>query len=196
VFDAVDPAGPFTEVAEPHLGVNASAAAGGLNNGDEDLFVDNDGKCYLVYTDWKKGGDVVIEELDAAYHSGTGNFARLGQSSTEAPSLFRRNNLYYITYSDPNCGYCGGTGTSYKVASAPLGPWAAGSKVSANSCGGQPNHVSILPGRTGVVYIFQSDLWLNGNPTETLANQFWAPLSFDANGKIANIVCSASTTLN
>ncbi len=196
VFDGDNPAGPFTEVAEPHLGVNASAPPGGLNDGDADLFVDDDGTCYLVYTDWVKRGDVVVEQLDAAYHSGTGKTARLGQSATEAPSLFRRNNLYYVTYSDPNCGYCGGTGTSYKVASAPLGPWMPGPKISGNSCGGQPNHVSILAGRTGPVYIFQSDLWLNGNPTETLANQFWAPLSFDANGKILNIACSATATLN
>jgi hypothetical protein len=196
VLESDNPIGPFTEIGEPKLAVNANAMPAGLNDGDENLFVDADGKAYLAYTDWVKNGDVVVEELDAAYHNGTGRYGRLGQSSTEAPALFRRNDLYYVTYSDPNCGYCAGTGTSYKTAPSPLGPWSTGAKISASSCGGQPSHVSVLPGRSGTVYVFQSDLWLNGNPSETYANQFWGPLSFDATGKIQNIVCAPTVVLN
>lgn len=36
--------------------------------------------------------------------------------------MFRRGDRYYVTYSDPNCGYCT-TGTSYLTAPSPLGPW-------------------------------------------------------------------------
>jgi hypothetical protein len=57
---------------------------------------------------------------------------------TEAPCLMKRNNLYYVLYSNPNCGYCA-TGTSYKTAASPLVPWSGGTKISVNSCGGQPS---------------------------------------------------------
>jgi hypothetical protein len=121
VFESGSPEGPFTEVATPRLAVNGDIPPG-LNNGDHELFADRDGTAYLVYTDWRRGGDIVVEQLDRRWTSGTGRFTRLDVSATEAPSMFRRGERYYITLSDPNCGYCT-TGTSYFTASAPLGPW-------------------------------------------------------------------------
>lgn len=103
----------------------------GVNNGDHDVFVDRDGTAYLAFTDWKVGGEIVVAELDPTYLSGTGRFVRTGTRATEAPSLFRRGDRYYLTYSDPNCGYCI-TGTSYVTASSPLGPW-TGSGVNNDS---------------------------------------------------------------
>lgn len=121
VFESRTPAGPFTERAVPRLAVNGDIPPG-VNNGDHDLFVDRDGTAYLVYTDWRRGGDIVVERLDDRWLNGTGAYARLGVSATEAPSMFRRGDRYYITLSDPNCGYCA-TGTSYLTATSPLGPW-------------------------------------------------------------------------
>jgi hypothetical protein len=121
VFTSASPTGPFVEQAVPHLGVNDTVPPG-VNNGDEDVFVDRDGTAYLVFTDWRTGGDLVVEQLDPSYLSGTGRYVRLGTRSTEAPSMFRRGDRYYVTYSDPNCGYCT-TGTSYLSAPSPLGPW-------------------------------------------------------------------------
>jgi Glycosyl hydrolases family 43 len=120
-FESSSPAGPFTERDVPVLAVNAGIPPG-VNNGDHDLFVDDDGTAYLAYTDWRRGGDIVIEELDRRWLSGTGRYVRVGVTATEAPSLFRRGGRYYLTLSDPNCGYCT-TGTSYFTASSPLGPW-------------------------------------------------------------------------
>jgi glycosyl hydrolase family 43 len=130
VFTSASPIGPFTEQAVPHLGVN-DAAPVGVNNGDEDVFVDQDGTAYLTFTDWRAGGELVVAQLDASYLSGTGRFVRLGTRSTEAPSMFRRGDTYYVTYSDPNCGFCT-TGTSYLRAPSPLGPW-TGSATSADT---------------------------------------------------------------
>jgi hypothetical protein len=121
VFTGSRPTGPFVEQPFPSLAVTAGVPAG-LNNGDHDLFVDRDGTAYLVFTDWRRGGDIVVEKLDGSYLTGTGEYVRLGLTRVEAPSLFERGGRYYLTLSDPNCGYCT-TGTSYLTAPTPLGPW-------------------------------------------------------------------------
>ncbi len=196
VFTATSPTGPFTETTVPTLAVNDNAPAGGVNNGDETVWVDDNGTAYIAYTDWRANGDIVVERLSSDYTTGTGAYTRLGQSSTEAPAMFERNGTYYLTYSDPNCGYCGGTGTSYRTASSPLGTWSAGTKVTSNSCGGQPSFVSQLATTSGTAYLYGSDLWNNGNANEALANYFWTPLSFDGNGKINPITCSDTVSLD
>jgi hypothetical protein len=122
VLSSASPTGPFVEEPTPQLAVNGGLPAG-LNNGDHDVFADRDGTAYVAYTDWRSGGDIVVEKLRPDYLSGTGEYTRLGLRSVEAPSLFRRGDTYYLTVSDPNCGYCGGTGTSYLTAPTPLGPW-------------------------------------------------------------------------
>jgi beta-xylosidase len=145
VFTSRSPAGPFTEVEEPKIAINNDKPAAGLNNGDHDLFVDDDGTAYLAMTDWRAKGAIAIEQLTDDYLSGTGKVVtQVTSEKTEAPGLFKRKGIYYVTYSDPNCGYCSGTGTSYKTASSPLGPWSAAKKISDNSCGGQPSFVATL----------------------------------------------------
>lgn len=193
VFTSESPIGPFVEKTEPRLSVNNDKPAAGLNNGDHDLFVDDNGIAYLAITDWRAGGAIAIEQLTGDYLSGTGKVVtRVTDTKTEAPALFKRNGVYYITYSDPNCGYCSGTGTSYKTAPSPLGPWSAGKKISDNSCGGQPSFVSTikLPGDT--VFLYGSDLWNNAAKNEALANFFWAPLTFEKDGSIQPIECIKS----
>ena len=195
VFTSPKPAGPFVEIAVPALAVNNDAPVAGLNNGDHDTFLDDDGKAYIAYTDWRTGGGIVIERLDSTYQSGSGSHVKaVTPGATEAPSLFRRGGTYYVTYSDPNCGYCA-TGTSYRTASAPLGPWSQGVKVTANSCGGQPAFVTPVGLGSGTAYLYGSDLWNNRAKNEALANYYWAPLAFAADGAIQPIVCQDSVTL-
>jgi hypothetical protein len=190
VFTSKTPAGPFTEVAEPKLAVNSNAPAAGLNNGDHDTFIDDDGTAYLAYTDWRTKGTIVIEKLTSDYLTGTGEVVRsVTDGQTEAPGMFKRNGIYYVVYSDPNCGYCPGTGTSYKTAKSPLGPWSEGKKISDNSCGGQPSFVSTIKLNSGNVYLFGSDLWNNAAKNEALANYYWAPLTFNADGSIIPMTC-------
>ena len=190
VFTSQSPAGPFIEVAEPKLAINHDKPAAGLNNGDHDLFVDDDGTAYLALTDWRANGAIAIEQLNDDYLSGTGKVVtQVTEGKTEAPALFKRKGVYYITYSDPNCGYCSGTGTSYKTASAVFGPWSAGKKISDNSCGGQPSFVSTikLPGDT--IFLYGSDLWNNAAKNEALANFYWMPLVFEYDGSIRPMEC-------
>jgi len=195
VFTSATPTGPFTEIAEPTLAVNSDAPVAGLNNGDHDLFVDDDDVAYLAYTDWRTGGTIVIDRLDENYTSGTGDHVKAVTSgSTEAPCLMRRNDTYYILYSDPNCGYCT-TGTSYKTAPSVLGPWSEGIKITETSCGGQPSFVSVFKLENETIFLYGSDLWNNGAKNEGLANYYWAPLTFDADGAINPIVCQNEITL-
>ncbi len=190
VFTSRSPVGPFTEVAEPMLAVNRDMPAAGLNNGDHDTFVDDDGTAYLAYTDWRTTGTIVIEKLSANYLTGIGECVKsVTDGKTEAPGLFKRKGIYYVTYSDPNCGYCSGTGTSYRTAPSPLGPWSEGVKISDNSCGGQPSFVSTFKLNSGTIFLYGSDLWNNAAKNEALANYYWAPLSFAADGSIKPLEC-------
>jgi hypothetical protein len=195
VFTSTSPIGPFTETAVPTLADTSNAAVGGLNNGDHCLFVDDDGTAYIAYTDWLAGGAIMVEQLNAAYTSGTGAFVQVTAGSTEAPALMKRNGTYYILYSNPNCGYCAGTGTSYQTAASPLGPWSSGISISSNSCGGQPSFVSTLQLGSQVIFLYGSDLWNNGNANEALANFYWAPLAFAADGSINPISCQDSVSV-
>lgn len=193
VFTSKTPVGPFTETAEPKLAVNGAMPAGGLNNGDHDTFVDDDGTAYLAYTDWRAKGAIVIEKLSNDYLTGTGEHVEaVTPNTTEAPGMFKRNGIYYVVYSDPNCGYCSGTGTSYRTAKSPLGPWSDGKKISDNSCGGQPSFVSTIKINLETVYLYGSDLWNNAAKNEALANYYWAPLKFEDDGSIKPLNCSDS----
>lgn len=193
VFTGKSPIGPFIEVAEPKIAVNSTMPAAGLNNGDHDLFIDDDGTGYLAFTDWRTKGTIVVEKLTSDYLSGTGEFVNfITAEKTEAPALFKRKGIYYITYSDPNCGYCSATGTSYKTAKSPLGPWSEGKKISDNSCGGQPSFVSTMKVNSETIYLYGSDLWNNAAKNEAQANFYWAPLTFAEDGSINPLNCLTS----
>lgn len=201
VLESSTPTGPFVERGVPRLAFNAEGRPGLVNNGDHNLFVDDDGTGYVVYTEWAQGnGDMVIEQLTPDYLSGTGRYARLGVWRTEAPSMFKRNGRYYLVLGDPNCAYCP-TGSFYYTATSPLGPWSRPRKLNPNSCGGQPTHVSRLPAPDGKDwYLYQSDLWLATDPSrapggdlnQAPAPQFWAPLTFDSRGEIEPVRCDRS----
>jgi len=196
VFTSKNPTGPFAEAGEPTLAVNSDMPAAGLNNGDHDTFVDDDGTAYIAYTDWRTKGTIVIEKLNADYLSGTGmHIKAVTKGKTEAPGLFKRNGIYYVTYSDPNCGYCAGTGTSYRTAPSMLGPWSEGIKISDNSCGGQPSFVSTIKLDHDTVFLYGSDLWNNAARNEALANYYWAPLEFNADGSIKPMICKDTVNL-
>jgi hypothetical protein len=192
VLTAASPTGPFTEVAEPVLAVQGTGA--GFNNGDMDVFVDDDGTAYLAYTDIRGNHDQIVERLDAGYTSGTGAYARLNSTFTEAPSLFRRGGIYYHL-DGPTCGYCTGTATRYRSAASPLGPWSAATTINPNSCGGQPSFVAAVPTTAGTAYLYGSDLW-TGENNEALANFHWAPLTFAGDGSIAAFACRSGVPLD
>jgi hypothetical protein len=193
------PTGPFVEQPIPRLAYD-DGAPGQVNNGDEDLFVDDDGTGYIVYAEWRvNGGDIVVERLTPDYLSGTGEYVRVGTHHSEAPSLFKRGGEYYLIASTPPNWAYGKATTSYFRASTPLGSWSKGRSISSESCGGQAAHVAQLPTASGGSwYLYQVDLWLNsdstggGDANQAPAPQFWTPLSFDSRGAIQPIRCRPS----
>jgi beta-xylosidase len=187
VFTAARPTGPFHEAPVPHLHGPGADPAG--INGDENLFVDTDGTTYVIYTDWRTYGGLVVERLNRSATSGAGPHSRLPVHGAEAPSLFVREKRYFVTYSDPPCGYCARTGTSYAVARSPLGPWFKRRRVSADSCGGQPTMVTALGTRRDATFLYQSDLWDGGNANQFRANYYWGPLRFTSRETLARLRC-------
>lgn len=184
VLTSRSPSGPFQELDErdaQRVAVNADGQLRIPNNGDPSMFVDDDAIAYLSYTDWQRGGDLIIERLNASYTRGTGEYVRLGMTHVEAPAMFKRGATYYLTYSDPNCGLCAGTGTSARSSPSPLGPWSAPIKLSDDSCGGQPSHVTRVVDKLGAeTFIYQSDLWdPAGKGDQRKANHYWGPLEFE-----------------
>jgi hypothetical protein len=200
VLESETPVGPFVERGVPRLAFNMDAPPKLVNNGDHNLFVDDDGTGYIIYTEWRESqGDLVIERLTPDYLSGTGEFVRLGTSHSESPALFKREGRYYVTASTPPNAAYGRSATSYFTASSPLGTWSSPTRISEDSCGGQPFHVSRFPTPDGGEwYLYQSDLWLNsdgveaGDLNQAPAALYWGPLNFDRSGRIRPITCRRS----
>lgn len=190
-YTATNPVGPFTPT-----GVTPVLASP-LWLGSEDIFTDAAGVGYVAYTvinlDDNNSHDIFIEELDPTYLTGTGKVYRFGMNPVEAPSVFQVGGWWYLTYSDPMCGYCGGTGTSYQRSQSPLGPWEAMGRISEFSCSGQPSNVSVITVAGTVVALYQSDRWqqVDGsyNPNQALAETHIEPLQFDTDGGILPLSC-------
>jgi hypothetical protein len=106
-----------------------------------------------------------------------------GLTSVESPGVYYDRDLkaWVLTYSDPNCGYCAGTGTGFATDGSQSltgdDAWAVQANTgrsrtgpldtSTTSCGGQPGGVDMLGGRA----YEQVDLWAGtswgeaGSPT-------------------------------
>ena len=176
----------------PTLAVNNSAPVGGVNNGDQAVFVDDDGTAYLAYTDWRSGGDIVVERLTLDLPH------RHRQLRPPAPDLDRgaravqaqRRLLHHLLRPELRLL----RRHRHLVQDRRRRRWAPGRparSVTTNSCGGQPAFVSAIPTTTGTTYLYASDLWNNGTTNEALANYFWAPLSFNVARRIQPITLPA-----
>lgn len=146
-------------------------------------------------------GTMGIEQLDIWWANGiatntSGAVRSIAYlTNVEAPGVWKdtATGMWVLTYSDPQCGYCSGTGTGYIVsqtsltdtapATSPLGVWlgptnigfnppANGRRlVSGTSCGGQPRTVAVVDGQP-----YQwIDLWV-GATNETSAGVRLEPL--------------------
>jgi hypothetical protein len=181
VLVASSPAGPWLETAPPSL---AAGGASLFSRGDEDVFVDSAGRGWIAYTVIDGSGpvDVAVERLTSELTSGTGEMRLVGLRSVEAPSLFERDGDFFLTYSDPACPYCSGTGTGVAVAASPLGPWVVAPRLSTTSCDGQPAGVTRLRLGDDPIWLYVSDRWDKGRPNQAAARTWWEPLAFDGRG--------------
>ena len=99
-----------------------------------------------------------------------------------------------MTYSDRTAATAAAPAPRYKTATTPLGTWSAATKVTTNSCGGQPAFVRD-PTSSAPRTCTRSDLWNNGNGNEALANYYWAPLSFAGSGAVNPFNCAATVSV-
>lgn len=106
--------------------MNTNVALQFQDNGDEGLFVDDDGTAYVIYTTLSRGHSISIERLSADYTTSLGANASsgiFGENFVEAPALFKRNGIYYATFGSCCC-YCGsGSQVSVYTATSALGPY-------------------------------------------------------------------------
>jgi hypothetical protein len=156
-------------------------------DGDFGVAYDNPQPPVLVCTG--AGQALATEQMDQWGTNGTsvGSANLAGLATVEGPGVYQdpATGTWVLTYSDPNCGYCAGTGTGYATASSPFGTWTAPANrtvsvlppggrrdISATSCGGQPRTVSVVDGQPwqGV------DLW-TGARNEATAGLEFVPLT-------------------
>jgi Glycosyl hydrolases family 43 len=181
------PAGPCGHAAgAPHGSTHKPRMHTCHDNGDFSI-VNDGGAAYIVCT--MANQTFNIEPLDQWWTNGTGGGLRriAGLTSVESPAVFRSGAYLYMTYSNPNCGYCSGTGTSYLYStSGMLGPWHAGGAISNRSCSGQPRSLSWIDG----VATEWIDQWTpSGAPNQPTAAIRLEPLSVSTPPHIQPLSC-------
>ena len=152
---------------------------GGQMARDMNLFVDEDGKAYLIHSS-EENSTLHIAELTEDYTACSGRFARFFPGRfMEAPALFKQEGKYYLIMSGCT-GWAPNAGRS-AVASSIWGPWqelenpfmGADSETSFHS---QSTYVLPMPGKPGR-FIYMGDRW---NPENLIDSRYiWLPLTLE-----------------
>jgi hypothetical protein len=160
VYTSSSPTGPFTQQALPTL-------AYGNCGWDFGLYQDPaTGRGYLVDTDCSDNHQgLVVQQLAPDDLTSDGQYDVIHMPGpVESPAMFYRNGVYYITMSDPTCGYCTATGTGYLTATNPLGTWSGSSATSSWTIENGALHVNgggiavSAAGATWTDYTFAADV--------------------------------------
>ena len=164
-------------------------------SGDHDLFVDDDGTAYLIYSahDFSgpvKRANIVVERLADDYLSSTKENAQIDADDIpcEAPAMFKRNGLYYFMFDRWTDRGREGSGARVYTASSPFGPYRYRGNANRDDSGGiiinaQQNTVAPVRTRTGIEYIWAGDRWWSA-PKLGESFQYWYPLQFDDQGNV------------
>jgi hypothetical protein len=194
---ADSPAGPFT-IVEPRI------ALCGDTPGDHNLFVDDDGIGYVVYTNIKGDGAapssgenrhaMSVERLTDDYTRSAKVRSEILDRKVEAPAMFKRNGLYYILFGQTCCFCPEGADARVFVSENPLGPYRRVGDINRDSTDriiipGQQTDVAIVPTIDGPVHLWMADLW--GSRADGIKGhdlQFWSsPLKFAPDGSIGRL---------
>ncbi len=153
---------------------------GGQMARDMQLFVDDDGKAYHIYSS-EDNLTLQIAELSDDYLSHTGKYIRFAPAGhNEAPALFKKDGTYWMITS----GCTGWAPNEARMFSAESiwGPW----KEWPNPCvgpnadltfGGQSTYALRIPGKDGKEhFIFMADIWRPQHPSD--ARYIWLPIQF------------------
>ena len=151
---------------------------GGQMARDMQLFVDDDGKAYHIYSS-EDNLTLQIAELSEDYLSHTGKYVRLAPAGhNEAPAIFKKDGVYWMITS----GCTGWDPNEARMFSAPSiwGPWTKHPNpcIGPNSeltFGGQSTFVLNIPGKKNA-YMFMADIWRPKKPSD--ARYIWLPIQF------------------
>lgn len=151
---------------------------GGQMARDMNVFVDDDGKAYHIFSA-EENFTLDIAELTDDYTGHTGKFARVyAGHQTEAPAIFKHNGIYYLIGS-------GTTGWApnparWFTAKSIYGPWTyhgnpcvgSGAEI---TFGGQSTYVLPVEGKKDA-FIFMADKWTPKNAID--GRYLWLPITF------------------
>jgi|GEM_PF-686568 len=198
---ADSPEGPFKLIGSELLcsapGQNHGFDSEGGHVRDMNLFVDDDGTGYVMYS--SEGNAVMyIAKLNDTY---TGlakpadqmelgkDFCISSTDSREGPAMFKYNGKYYLITSA--CTGWNPNQARYAVADSPLGPW----KNMGDPCVGDSTHLTFQTQSTCVIpvdpkagkYIYMGDRWYNPDNGAKLSDSryVWLPIEFGSNNTIA-----------
>lgn len=189
---ADSPTGPFTV-----LGPREVATDNGFGS-DANVFKDDDGKAYLVYTDHETydtalpGSNgryaVRIDSLSKDYlHSNKEGIYAFDKGS-EAPAMIKYRGKYIVTGS--GLAGWGTSGARYVVADSPLGPYSKPKVMSdAKNSWGQGQTTSFLYIKESDTLMVMCDQWWN--PTRSDLNKsryLWLPVDFDPKTGTAKMI--------
>lgn len=182
------PQGPFAIV-------NPRVPLRGKRPGDHNLFVDDDGTGYIVYTDIDGMGidrhAMSVERLTPDFTASTREGSEVLDRRVEAPAMFKRAGLYYVVFGQTCCFCPEGADARVFVSSAPLGPYRFVGDINRDEFGqiivpGQQTDICTLPTSSGSVHLWMADLW--GSRRDGIKGhdiQFWSePLQFRPDGSI------------
>ncbi|MCR5527390.1 MAG: family 43 glycosylhydrolase [Lachnospiraceae bacterium] len=192
------PDGPFKLVGCYKLATSEDADLGwdtvGGSVRDMNLFVDDDGQAYVVYSS-DGNSTMYIAKLNEEYTGIAGNeegvdFTRnfIG-SSREAPAPFKYNGKYYIITS--GCTGWAPNQASYAVADSMLGPWT----TMGNPCVDDTTNTTFDTQSTYVIpydaengkYIYVGDRWFNPDEGKDLSDSRYVllPIEFGTGNTIS-----------
>ncbi|MDK1726115.1 family 43 glycosylhydrolase [Dellaglioa algida] len=141
---------------------------------DPATFVDNDGKGYMYYGG---GGHCVVAELNEDMVSVSGEVHEMDGlvDFHEAAWVFKRNGLYYMTYSD---NHHGNNNLCYAISDNPMGPWDyKGVYLLPTDC--ETSHGSVVEYKGEWYAFYHSDDLSNQGVLRSIC---WDPIVFNDDG--------------
>ena len=153
---------------------------GGFSMIDPAVFIDTDGQAYLYYGG---GGNCAAVKLKSNMVEIDGTVQAITNlvDFHEASWIFKRNNIYYLTYADNNPG---SNRLRYATSSNPLGPWTH-KGIYLDGTSSDTSHGSVVEYK-GQWYQFYHNAAISGQGN--LRCMCVDVLSFDTNGDIIKVV--------
>lgn len=153
---------------------------GGQMARDMQLFVDEDGKAYHIYSS-EDNLTLQIAELSDDYLTHTGKYVRMAPAGhNEAPAIFKKSDGTYWMITS---GCTGWDPNEARMFSAPSiwGPWTqhpnpCRGEKSEITFDGQSTYVLPVPGKKDA-FIFMADIWRPEHPSD--ARYIWLPVQFE-----------------